>query len=94
MWSRNGRDWSREFLAVAKALRALPDQAILLDSEAMAHCKAGLPDFHGCGSKEDGAAACLFAFDLLLLNGEDRRPLPAPGKATDGAHPALRGSGA
>ena len=23
LWSRNGRDWSREFLAVAKALRAL-----------------------------------------------------------------------
>jgi bifunctional non-homologous end joining protein LigD len=42
----------------------------------MAHCKDGLPDFHGLRSEDGGAAACLFAFDLLRLNGKDLRPLP------------------
>jgi ATP-dependent DNA ligase len=58
LWSRNGRDWSREFLAVAEALRALREEEIVLDGEAMAHCKDGLPDFHGLRSGEGGAAAC------------------------------------
>jgi ATP-dependent DNA ligase len=58
-----------QFLAVAEALRALPDPDILLDGEAMAHCRDGLPDFHGLRSQDGGAAACLFAFEHL-------RPLP------------------
>ena len=55
---------------------ALRVEEIVLDGEAMAHCKDGLPDFHGLRSEDGGAAACLFAFDLLRLNGEDLRPLP------------------
>ena len=59
LWSRNGRDWSREFLAVTEALRALRAEEIVLDGEAMAHCKDGLPDFHALRSEGGGAApAC------------------------------------
>ena len=46
---------------------------IVLDGEAMAHCKDGWPDFHGLRSVGGGAGACLFAFDLLRFNGEDLR---------------------
>jgi bifunctional non-homologous end joining protein LigD len=96
LWSRNGRDWSREFSAVTEALAALNVDDIALDGEAMAHCRDGLPDFHGLRSEEGGAAACLFAFDLLRLNGEDLRPLPLEErratlrKALRGADKALR----
>jgi bifunctional non-homologous end joining protein LigD len=76
LWSRNGRDWSKKFLAVIDALRALKADDIVLDGEAMAHCPDGLPDFHRLRSEAGGAAACLFAFDLLRLNGEDLRALP------------------
>ena len=76
LWSRNGRDWSREFLAVPEALTALRVEEIVLDGETMAHCRDGLPDFHGLRSEEGGTEACLFAFDLLRLNGEDLRSLP------------------
>src|SRR5215203_5155680 len=41
--SRNGRDWSREFTAIAEAMRSLPD--CVIDGEACAHCEEGLPDF-------------------------------------------------
>jgi bifunctional non-homologous end joining protein LigD len=73
LWSRWGRDWSRAFSAIAEALRELPVASIILDGEALAHCDNGLPDFHGLRSYNGGARACLYAFDLLMLDGEDLR---------------------
>jgi bifunctional non-homologous end joining protein LigD len=87
------RPWHYNY---SEALRGLEVKEIVLDGEAMAHCKDGLPDFHGLRSDEGGAAACLFAFDLLRLNGEDLRPLPLEDrrarlrKALRGANKALR----
>lgn len=66
LWSRNGRDWSREFAAVAEAIRALKVEQIVIDGEAMAHCPKGLPDFHELRSGDRAGDACLFAFDLLI----------------------------
>jgi ATP-dependent DNA ligase len=43
LWSRNGRDRSRDFVAMADAVRALPASRIVLDGEAVAHCLDGLP---------------------------------------------------
>src|SRR5215207_1183254 len=85
LWSRNGRDWSKELLAVTEALKAL-------NGEAMAHCKDGFPDFHGLRSADGGAGACLFAFDILRLNGEELRPLPLVDRRTR-LRKALRGAG-
>jgi bifunctional non-homologous end joining protein LigD len=60
LWSRNGRNWSKEFLAVADALKALKVEEIVLDGEAMGHCQDGLPDFMGSGQRMVGQArACL-----------------------------------
>ena len=38
LWSRNGRDRSDDFVAIAEALRALPFSRVMLDGEAVAHC--------------------------------------------------------
>jgi hypothetical protein len=38
LWSRNGRDWSGEFVAITAAVRELPFKRIMLDGEAVAHC--------------------------------------------------------
>jgi ATP-dependent DNA ligase len=46
LWSRNGRDWSVEFVAITAAVVALPFPRIVVDGEAVAHCRgrtAGLP---------------------------------------------------
>jgi ATP-dependent DNA ligase len=56
--------------AIAAGVRALPIHHLVIDGEVVAHCAKGLPDFHGLLG--DGAAdACLFAFDLLGIDGED-----------------------
>src|SRR3954471_8311491 len=45
VWSRQGRNWTREFAAIAAALKAFPITQIVLDGEAVAHGPDGLPDF-------------------------------------------------
>jgi bifunctional non-homologous end joining protein LigD len=79
LWSRNGRDWSAEFVAITAPVRALPFKRIMIDGEAVAHCLDGLPDFHGLLG--DGqASACLYAFDLLLLETQDVRGIELIGR--------------
>jgi ATP-dependent DNA ligase len=48
LWSRNGRDWSSEFVAITSAMRALPFNRVMLDGEAVAHCLEA-PDRIGGG---------------------------------------------
>jgi ATP-dependent DNA ligase len=63
LWSRNGRDWSAEFVAVTAAAMALQFHRIVLDGEAVAHCPEGLPDF--ASPRRSGCArACFYALDL------------------------------
>jgi len=76
LWSRNGRDWSREFLAVTDALRASKHDDIVLDGEAMAHCTDGLPDFHGLRSEDGRAAACRSHSTCFAWMAKTWRPLP------------------
>ena len=73
LWSRNGRDWSAEFVAITAAVMALPVTRIVLDGEAVAHCPEGLPDFHALLSRSGAATACLYAFDLLRAGADDLR---------------------
>jgi len=82
LWSRHGRNWSAEFVAITAAVMALPFARVVLDGGAVAHCPKGLPDFHALLSREGTARACLYAFDLLHL--DCGRPADA------GAHRAPR----
>jgi hypothetical protein len=89
LWSRNGRDWCAEFLAIAAVVRSLPFKRLMLDGEAVAHCPEGLPDFYGLMGSDGQAAACFYAFDLLWLGAQDVRGLSRgpDGKARDLAQP-------
>ena len=76
LWSRNGRDWSSEFMCHCRSAPRCDADELVIDGEACAHCPDGLPDFHRLRSDSGGASACLFAFDLLRVDGLDLRPLP------------------
>ncbi|HEX8165196.1 MAG TPA: DNA ligase [Beijerinckiaceae bacterium] len=95
LWSRSARDHGAAFTAIASALGRLAGDAVI-DGEAVAHSPAGLPDFHALLSRAGGAAACLYAFDLLFLDGKDLRPLPLSERRArlaallDGAPAALK----
>ncbi|MFL5005625.1 MAG: hypothetical protein ACJ8DK_09835 [Microvirga sp.] len=73
LWSRNGRDWSAEFVAITRAIMGLAFARIVIDGEAVAHCPEGLPDFHALLGRSGAATACLYAFDLLHVGRDDLR---------------------
>jgi bifunctional non-homologous end joining protein LigD len=55
---------------------ALPVDNVLIDGEAVVLRPDGHRDFAALRTNRGADAAQLVAFDLLLINGEDRRKLP------------------
>jgi bifunctional non-homologous end joining protein LigD len=85
--SRNGRDITRAFPEIARALRHLPFTRVLLDGEVVVHDDAGKPSFQRLQQRgrlsrpldvQRAAAerpATLYAFDLLAFDDLDVRPV-------------------
>ncbi|MDH3569449.1 MAG: DNA ligase D [Gemmatimonadota bacterium] len=86
--SRNGRDVTRVFPEIARALRHLPFTRLLLDGEVVVHDDAGKPSFQRLQQRgrlsrpldvQRAAAerpATLYTFDLLAFDDLDVRPVP------------------
>ena len=75
--TRKGLDWTAKFTAIAQQARSLPDG--MIDGEAVALDKRGVPDFgalQAALSEGKSDALVFFAFDLLFADGEDLRGLP------------------
>jgi bifunctional non-homologous end joining protein LigD len=72
--SRNGKDWTKEFPQVARAVGRLPAGTALLDGEVAAVLPSGATSFQALQRRAEGAAPLVyFAFDLLHLDGWDLR---------------------
>jgi bifunctional non-homologous end joining protein LigD len=71
-----GRSRTADFAAIVGAIEALEPDELVLDGEAVLFGADGLPDFNGLLRTEGQPQACLVAFDLLSVDGEDLRPLP------------------
>jgi bifunctional non-homologous end joining protein LigD len=63
LWSRYGTNFTDRLPKIAEALCSLAVESVLLDGEAVA-------------ARPGSARACLVAFDLLNLNGQDFRQRP------------------
>jgi bifunctional non-homologous end joining protein LigD len=76
--SRNGKDWTKEFPQVARAVSRLPVGTALLDGEVAAVLPSGATSFQALQRRSSAGAAPLvyFAFDLLHLDGWDLRRAP------------------
>jgi bifunctional non-homologous end joining protein LigD len=80
LWSRRGKDWTRQFPEVAAAVRALPARSALLDGEVAALLPDGRTSFQALQNAFSAGVRpplAYFVFDLLFLDGEDLsgRPL-------------------
>lgn len=74
--TRNGKDWTDRFPAVAEALAALPCDTALLDGEIVVLDRNGVSRFQqlqNALSEGSTARPLLYAFDLLHLDGWDLR---------------------
>ena len=86
--SRNGHDLTSTFPEVARAIRGLPYDGLVMDGEVVVHDGRGLPDFGQLQKRgrlqnhRDVTHAALelpatfYAFDLLAVAGVDLRKLP------------------
>jgi len=86
--TRNGRDATAAFPELARAIRALPYEGLVMDAELVILDEAGRPSFQALQNRARlsghiairraavEAPATLFIFDLLACDGLDVRPLP------------------
>jgi bifunctional non-homologous end joining protein LigD len=75
IYGRNGGDLTRRFPRIAAAVLGLPAKSCIIDGELIAAGVHGEPDFlallHG-----RHAPTCVYAIDLLELQGRDLRDQP------------------
>lgn len=77
LFTRRGSDWSSRFPAALDAMWALRVRSCLIDGEMVVLDEGGLAHFELLRRGDRvNRGACLIAFDLLELNGEDLRPRP------------------
>ncbi|MDB5527227.1 MAG: ligD [Devosia sp.] len=77
LYTRTGKDWSKQFDAIAAPLRKLTAGSALIDGELCAFDAKGRTDFSTLKDHlSDGGALTYFAFDLLEQDGEDLTKLP------------------
>jgi bifunctional non-homologous end joining protein LigD len=77
--TRNGHDWSSRMPRLCNALAGLPVDDAWVDGEAVVLDPEGRPDFNALQNAFDRrstASITLFLFDLLWLDGIDRRTQP------------------
>jgi ATP-dependent DNA ligase len=74
--TRNGHDWSGRFPLIAEAAGALRSRSFLIDGEAVACDRNGVPSFDRLRYRRGDGTVFLYAFDLIELNGQDMRREP------------------
>lgn len=100
LWTRGKLDWTEKFgKAIPKALAALPLQEAILDGEVVVESAAGASDFGALQADLSAGRSDRFVFylfDLLYLDGRDRRAAPlverkaALQQLLQGADPVLK----
>ncbi|HEV2672130.1 MAG TPA: DNA ligase D [Gemmatimonadales bacterium] len=87
LYSRKGLDYTESFPEIARAVKAIPFEGVILDGELVVLNEAGKPSFNllqargRVGAREARRAAIetpatLYVFDLLAFGGYDLRKLP------------------
>lgn len=72
-YTRSGLDWSDKFASLVEAARALPCDSALIDGEAVVLMDDGRTSFQSLQAALKGAPDRIdyFAFDLLMIDGDD-----------------------
>jgi bifunctional non-homologous end joining protein LigD len=72
IFSRNGQDITRRFIAVCHSLAELPAKSAVIDAEVVACDTDGKPDFKALmGGRQ--TVLCAWCFDVMELDGHDVR---------------------
>jgi bifunctional non-homologous end joining protein LigD len=77
VYTRHGNDFTLRFPTIAAVVAALPVQSVVLDGELTACDQSGIPNFRALHFRDlHEHDLCVWAFDILHLNGADLREMP------------------
>ena len=76
LFTRNGHDWTKRYPLIVEAALKNRASSFVVDGEAVLLGVDGVSDFDGLHSRRHDAEVQLYAFDALMLDGEDLRRLP------------------
>jgi bifunctional non-homologous end joining protein LigD len=76
LFSRNGVDLTKRFKSLRPVLQAVRAKSAIIDCEIVACGDNGMPCFRTLLDNDSSASLCLWAFDLLALDGVRVMPLP------------------
>jgi ATP-dependent DNA ligase len=75
-FTRGGHNWTDRFPAIVEAALRIKASSFLIDGETVIERDDGTPDFRALRSRLAAKEAVLYAFDLLMQDGEDIRIMP------------------
>ena len=76
LYSRNGHDFTARYPLIVETARRMRPSHFVLDGEAVLLDLRGISDFDGLMSRQHDDEVQLYAFDILVLEGDDLRKLP------------------
>ncbi len=76
LFTRNGHDWTGRYPLIVEAALRNRASSFVIDGEAVLLGVDGVSDFDGLHSRKHDDEVQLYAFDALMLDGEDLRSLP------------------
>src|SRR4051794_19192606 len=76
LFTRNGHDWSHRYPMIVEAALRNRISSFVIDGEAVLLGVDGISDFNGLHSRKHDDEVQLYAFDILIRERDDLRPLP------------------
>ncbi|MGY3036178.1 ATP-dependent DNA ligase [Bradyrhizobium sp. USDA 4354] len=74
--SRNGTDWTKRYTWIVEAALKNRQKRFVIDGEAVILGVDGISDFNALHSRQLDHEVQLYAFDILVMGGDDLRSLP------------------
>jgi hypothetical protein len=90
LFSRNGTDWSDRYPWIIEAALKNKHDHFVIDGEAVVLGVDGIADFNALHSRKHNREVQHYAFDILVLDGEDLRGLPLSLRKTNLARSLAR----
>ncbi|MEA2985962.1 MAG: hypothetical protein QOD94_2216 [Alphaproteobacteria bacterium] len=86
LFTRTGFDWTDRYPWIVEDAARPPVEQVIIDAECCCADDDGLTDFDAPHSRVNDDAAFAYAFDLLLIDGEDIRRAPLTERKLDSAN--------
>ena len=81
--TRGGHDWANRFPRIVETALKTRHKRFVIDGEAVLLGIDGISDFNGLRSRRHDEEVQLYAFDVLVFDGEDLRGLPLSTRKSD-----------